>query len=318
MRSEPLLFHERHPQQWTHRDWLAGLREFQRHYHASDFSAIHFRTSLRETRKLPARVNGRRLDLDLPEAGRSHNSAAIFSLPKSGSTFVNAMIADLCQATMDFSAVDLPGWLFRNGVAYHVANIDGIEGILQTPGYCFGGFRSFPDWLDENAMLNMRRVLVVRDPRDIMISLYFSVRDSHAIPPAGELSEELRRHREAVRSMSLEQYVTGDAADWMLANFDRMAARVCGADCLVVRYEDMVYRKRDFATRLNAHLGMRVAKEHIGQAADRQDIFPEHENPKRHIRRVTPGDFRQKLSQRAIASLTAKFAEPIERFGYAT
>lgn len=46
------------------------------------------------------------------------------------------------------------------------------------------------------------------------------------------------------------------------------------------------------------------------------DRRPAQERPDKHVRRVTPGDHREKLQPATIARLNEAFGDVLERFGY--
>jgi hypothetical protein len=54
----------------------------------------------------------------------------------------------------------------------------------------------------------------------------------------------------------------------------------------------------------------------IREIAQRFDIFPGQEDPSAHIRKVTPGDYKQKLKPETIAQLNDFFQDILSRYQY--
>jgi hypothetical protein len=310
------FWHLKHDQNWSANDWQVSFEIFKKHYKLSEFRPIYFRTSLRSENRISVRVNDRPEAMPIPEPGTQSDSVFVFASAKAGSTMINAITHDLCGGSIAYTPVDIPSWLFQRGIEYQSVTVDGIESVLKSPGYCFTGFRSYPKFMAGFPIENMKRVLMVRDPRDIMVSLYYSVRNSHPLPGEGDLRDQIERTRKAAKSMTIDDYVTGDAGDWMAANIENLANKVIGDGCLCLRYEDMVYRKRDLADHINSHFTMSVFVPDADAAADRQDVFPARERVAQHIRQVKPGNFRKKLKPATIKRLNAMFAESIQRHLY--
>lgn len=249
-----------------------------------------------------------------PAQGAAEDSCFVFAPPKSGSVMLNALVTDLCRKSGRYAPVDIPSWLFSRGIPADDVAIDGLSDLFHAGGHAFVGYRSTPSWLPANLMQRSRRILLIRDPRDMLVSLFFSLSQSHPIPDEGTLSQRLERQRRETLEMGIERYVIGPASDWLLGALRSFADRVQGDGCLLIRYEDAIFSKRAMAWSISEHLSLGLDPEATDAAADRQDVFPSKEDPSQHVRRVTPGDHREKLSPAAIAQLDDKFAGVMELF----
>ena len=54
--------------------------------------------------------------------------------------------------------------------------------IFLDRGYCYGGFRFLPESFEIPILGQVKSLLLVRDPRDMLVSHYFSTRSSHPAP----------------------------------------------------------------------------------------------------------------------------------------
>ena len=89
-----------------------------------------------------------------------------------------------------------------------------------------------------------------------------------------------------------------------------------GRSC-VYRYEDVILNKRPWLASMAEHLGWRadmpgLVEGMMGWA----DKVPAEERSHEFIRRVIPGDHREKLSPAVIAALDASLRPAMELFGY--
>jgi hypothetical protein len=193
-----------------------------------------------------------------------------------------------------------------------------VSGIFVQHGYLFGGFRSFPPRMTMPKWASGNIVLLVRDPRDMVVSLYFSEKYSHT-PPGTELSplqyEQFLEERAKSLSSELEQFCLGKAP--LVSNqFNVIHHKLDGLKHQIYRYEDVIFEKRKWLDDMTDYLKLEVAEATIAAVAARHDIVPSAEDPFQHIRKVKPGDFREKLKPETISALSEAFAHILDRYGY--
>jgi hypothetical protein len=83
------------------------------------------------------------------------------------------------------------------------------------------------------------------------------------------------------------------------------------------RYEDVILDKRRLLESISAHFGWPIDPSGIGLILEWADIVPPDERPTKFIRRVYPGDHKNKLSEKTIDELNIILTEPMKAFGYA-
>jgi hypothetical protein len=238
------------------------------------------------------------------------------SLHKAGSTLLNELVEDLSGAA-HVPYVDLFGFLFEKGVPE--AQVENLGGLFSRSGYSFGGFRH-PTV--QGGLLQMpprsRAVLLVRDPRDILVSFYFSVAKSHSLPAAGQLRENIASEREKALNSDIDAWVIQKVPGF-LSRFRAykkwLDAHEPGA-VRIYRYEDVIFEKRRWLASINEFYGWQVPESYIHTISDRHDIVPNAEDQGSQIRKVTPGDHRNKLKPETIEKLNDLFREDVAAFGY--
>lgn len=250
----------------------------------------------------------------LPVTVAERGPGPFFSLGvrKSGSTLLHRIMGFLGRRN-GLHPVDVPGTFFRQGLT--VADWMRCDlGPLLRPGNLHLGFRSFPGNIAEHpAFVGARKVFMFRDPRDALVSQYFSDAFSHRLPETG--AEAFARKRAEARATPIDAFVLGKAR-----NLDRvlLAFRPLLDDplCLVLRYEACVLEKRAMIARILAHFGWRCPEAELAALLAEVDEVPSEEDPRRFVRRVIPGDHREKLSPGTIARLEAILAPSMRAFGY--
>ena len=127
-------------------------------------------------------ISGKPYKLELPKPKSNFVSKYVFAFAKSGSTLLDNMLSVYCQH-IDFPTFSLFNQAFDQGVA--TSDI-GPESrfCFQRNGYLYTGFRHFPHYdLD---LADSPAILLVRDPRDMAVSMYYSIMKSHVIPKGME------------------------------------------------------------------------------------------------------------------------------------
>jgi hypothetical protein len=209
------------------------------------------------------------------------------------------------------------------------------KAFIANPSHqgCFGPIRAGtadPILPDELAAFSV--VLHLRDPRDVLTSLYYSSVYNH---PRKEgrfnPSDEKRKQWEdkGVDGFALEQ------APIYKQRYETLISGLLGRDNVtLLKYEDMV---ADYATWLDRFLGAfshlsLPPKRRLGLFSTpnslaavherlyekyRQDFIPPAEDVHKHIRQLAPGDHERKLAAETISHLDAQFGDILRLLDYA-
>jgi hypothetical protein len=157
---------------------------------------------------------------------------------------------------------------------------------------------------------------VVRDPRDMLVSLFFSTKFSHGYEARGtaQFSALMRRLIED-SDREIDDYCL--FYSW-LVNYEFFLHREIARDpnTKVVRYEDFIYDKRRLVADIDAWFGLDVPELVRGDIAAAHQALPQTERPENHMRQAHPGDFRRKLQADTVAALNAVLADYLQAFGY--
>jgi len=252
--------------------------------------------------------DGRSYELDVPTPGNV-GSYFLFSLPKAGSTLLMQLMSDV-NKVLGIPMIDLPTRLFTLGINPPELK-DDINRLWQVHGYAYMGFRSFLPTMNFD-LSTTKNILLIRDPRDMLVSLYFSVKYSHRIPKMHGEEHPLERARNAVQEIEIDQFVLNRAP----AVLNLFLAYIKHLPCdstRVYRYEDVIFRKSEWIEDMLCFLGLYLSRSKIKEIAEKHDIHPDMENPKKHVRQVTPGNYKYHLCQATIEKLDDTF-RPVTRY----
>jgi hypothetical protein len=262
--------------------------------------------------------NGRRISFEITrQPGRG--AFFILGVRKSGSSVLNAMCAALSHSN-NYKYVDVAGTMFHNNLTAQSWINDPVINELLTEGNVYGGFRTMPfAFSKSNVFLTAKKVLLIRDPRDALVSEYFSNAYSHAIPAASGDGAEVTRQMTELRQKALETNIE-DSVISMAAPLNRTImgySSVCRDDStLLLKYENVILHKRQLIGSLCTHFGWNANEELITRILSWADVIPSKEDKKAFVRKVVPGDHKEKLSQKTIEQLNRILKPAMDLLGY--
>lgn len=189
------------------------------------------------------------------------------------------------------------------------------QGKMKLEGVYYGVARGI--YVRDMPILdNMRLVVQVRDPRDCLVSAYFSYAKSHKIPvdPAKRAAFEEMRSKTAEKS--IDEYVLGYAHSYrdrmrLLRQFvDR------GEGVLFLRYEEMVLETDAWLSKIIEFSGQPMTDSLKERLGNKIDFTVDHEDPEKHKRQVIPGDHARKLKPETVTEINEILRDEMQYFGY--
>lgn len=262
-------------------------------------------------------VKGVKFTLDESKPGPAY---FILGVRKSGSSMFNR-ICKLLAKHNNYNFVDIAGSMFSNNVNAGMWLKDPALNDIMMGGNVYGGFRNFPVSIADNPIFtNGKKVLLIRDPRDALVSEYFSNAYSHSLPSAkagdGSVRENLLRQREEALSKPIAEYVA-QRANLMRKTLDEYKSLLKDRNTKIFKYEDIIFNKKELIQTVVAHFGWECKPRQLEAILGWVDVKPNQENPTQFIRKVTPGDHREKLDTSTIKQLDGELEPVLKTFGYA-
>lgn len=180
----------------------------------------------------------------------------------------------------------------------------------------FGPVRQYCAWpfLD-----TAKVVLHLRDPRDALTSMYYSVAYSH---PSDRRVDGIRDH---TKSISIDEFafsplIDGKTpADFYLNRFQEYCANVVDRKGVAfVKYEDMLLDLEAWLRAVLRPVGLDKDSKTVASLMQRySDEFKiEKEDQMAHKRQIAPGDHRRKLQPATIDRLNAMYEPILKKLQY--
>lgn len=260
-------------------------------------------------------VDSQILDIVIEEPA-DIQSFFLFGIHKCGSTLMNKIFVDLCLK-LQIPCIAIARAAFQQGIPDPVwGRSENLNSIIMD-GYCYRGFRNYPVFLKGNSLINSRKkILLVRDPRDAIVSAYFSFANSHKKPGEGAALQQFIEMRERLQGLDIESY-TIEHSHQVKKVFDRYYEQLNPDSLLkVYRYEDVIFNKFDWIKDILNFLDLSLEDKEINAISKRHDIVPKNEDTGNHIRKVKPGDHKEKLSPDCILKLNEILSDVLKRYNY--
>jgi hypothetical protein len=252
--------------------------------------------------------------LNIPPITSEHESLFAFSLHKAGSTLLYNMLRDLAPY-VGLPYVSLEDQLFSEGIGYDELPINAGE-IFSGTGCIYGGFRFYNSGYSIPNISERKKILLVRHPLDILVSLYFSLTKSHGLPGGGLTSAFVEKKNNALK-LGAEQFALQRSMT-ILSLYLSYQPILADKNLVIFRYEDIIYDKVGFLREICTHFGLCPPQNVIDEIAARYDIIPANDSPDQHVRQVHPNNYRKHLSPDVIEFLTEYFSPVLQAFGYKT
>jgi Sulfotransferase domain len=259
-------------------------------------------------------ADGSLLQIQIPMASDTYQTTFTFALHKSGSVLLDQLIEGICDHAK-IPRINISVECFRRGIAIDAVESAAFETLVRRGGYCFYGFRALHNFLNGIPLARYRKLILIRDPRDILTSMYFSARSSHVIPKTGPVRERMLRRREVAAATDINHYVISREVTGIEKNY-RDLMQMHDRNTKVYRYEDVIFKKREWVKDMAEWLCIDLATRYVRRIADSHDVIPTVEDQHAHIRQVKPGNHKKHLSTDAITAIELRYADILSHYGY--
>ena len=241
-----------------------------------------------------------------------------FSHNKSASMHVKRILAEIANYN-GMTTVNLSDYSFNSNLPYigseGADSKELMRNIFKSKGYLYSAFGSPQPKIDD--IDDFKVIYMMRDPRDILVSDYYSKRDVHLLPPKTNEtgSKKFKEYRKEMQTTDINDFVI-DQSDYVFNKFysyKEFMNSINGKklitkfELMVDDYENWLYQLVSF-TELNIPPGL----------IDR--LLSENENKKigntNYVRSGKSGDYKSELKKETIDLLNNKFKDVLNNNDY--
>ncbi len=250
----------------------------------------------------------------------THPSIIHFSLNKSATQYIKSILST-CASKNGMVHVKIHDYAFNSDFPY-LDSLSEIEmkkyrHLFKEKGYLYSAFGGMIEGIPN--LEKYKIVFVVRDPRDILVSNYFSVAYSHVTPQiTGNKFKSFRTSRTKAIDSSIDDHVLIES-DILYKTFIRYQTLLLDKyrNVYITTYEKMVASFDGWLNDLIQYINLNVDHNVVQLLIDENNKKkPKNEDKSKHVRKGLPGDYKEKLKKETIEQLNRKFSQILERYHY--
>jgi hypothetical protein len=182
------------------------------------------------------------------------------------------------------------------------------KNAFRAGGFIYGPMRHYQPIpsIDQYKIL-----LILRDPRDVLVSHYYSAKYSHEIS-----TTKMRNKRKKAKNQNIDEFVL-DRVDEFINIYDQYKNNILHLKgVMFVRYEDMISNPKDFIIKLYEILNINIDNEYINQIVKDRMTMPKKEQKYSHRRSGKSGQYLDKLRPETVKIINSKLENVINTFGF--
>jgi len=250
----------------------------------------------------------------------NHRSIIHFSMNKAATQYVRGLLGR-SAAGNGMVAVGLAEYAFHTNFPYlddlSISEMKKYQYLFKPTGYLYSVFGGLIEGIAD--LEKYLVVLMIRDPRDILVSEYYSYGYSHAVPSRrGNKYAKFMRMRQKARQLTVDEYVIGES-DRLYNTFQRYINLLLNRypRIYLTRYEDMTSNFQAWLEKLLDYCELKVSGELLRSFLEEsKKLRPKKEDIYQHDRKGIPGDYKEKLKQETIDYLNLKFSSVLAKFDF--
>jgi len=237
-------------------------------------------------------------------------SVLVFTVHKSASTFVSLFLNAIAQDT-NYTHLNYTNY-FR-GVQQNPVEVykqsEFLSQGFSPKGFIYGPFR----WnINVPSKESYKILLILRDPRDVLVSHYYSTKYSHVINDKNQIDRRIKALNE-----DLDTHVKSETPKFheRFKNYKELLQKPY--DTFFLKYKDLIYNPDVSLKSLLAFMNVELKPATHNYLLEQLKL-PANENVKNHRRSGKTGQFRKSLKPETIEFLNSKLGKEIDFFGFKT
>lgn len=238
-------------------------------------------------------------------------SAIFYTTHKCASSFVGNLF-DLLVKNSQYELVDYPSsiWALGNkinpGQNYEAFLEKAYSDLYSLHGKIYAPQRKY---LDFPGRERFKHIFFLRDPRDVLVSAYFSLGFTHSKPKNNASLNKFIQTRNDIQSQGIDNYVLGDAESWIIPLYKQYKhLRETAEESIYLRYDLFAYDTAEFIKKISDFLQLEISEKNI-ESLIRKARPVQATEAMKHKRSGRSGQYLEKLQPTTIDKLNNILSE---------
>lgn len=236
-------------------------------------------------------------------------SVFFFTTHKCASTFTPKILACVAKKR-DLKLIDYAKYLWhkRDDDVFLYLESDS-DRLFRDKGCVFAPLRQ---WINIEAAKVSDVIIMLRDPRDVLVSMYYSMAFTHELPGNRKRRKEFLKERDRILSITIDQFVVEKSEHFVFLYQQYFDILQVNKNYYFCTYEKMIFNFDDWIRGIENYLG--VEFDMASKKVWKTEISPPTVENMSHKRKMLPGDYKNKLQPQTIEILNAVFSKHIKYF----
>lgn len=184
-----------------------------------------------------------------------------------------------------------------------------LNKVFCSRGYFYGPFRSFRKVPN---LQEYKTILILRDPRDVLTSQYFSFGFSHKL-----INPKMIKNRKEIGKKSIDKYVIEASSEYKRIFSEYMLLKQNNPNILFLKYENMISDFKPWLKQIFDFLEVStIDNKTFDDLINKASFTVKKEDIHSHIRNIQSGDHLKKLKKETIEKINIILREELDFFDY--
>lgn len=246
------------------------------------------------------------------------DSCLFFTIHKCASTFVNRLLRVLSERSgYDLHDYESVIWKLGDQIkaesAYQPLFERHYDQLFRLRGEIYGPQRKPLDFPGRDGF---KHIFFLRDPRDVLVSAYYSFGFSHALPLNTSARDKFESVREKIRTEGIDAYALRASDEWVLGVYQGyQQIRETAPKNIFLTYDEFRLDTGSFIDRIAGFLEIQLPSDRRATLIAAASPVRKQEDIHAHRRSGKSRQYLTQLKPETVEALNAKFAEVLEYWG---
>lgn len=244
-----------------------------------------------------------------------NKSILFFTTQKTASSAINKLFNYLNSNFLKMYLTDFSGYVYTMSEEDESVSLNKNKDLIfNKKGVIYAPLR---DYVFLDNIGNYKTIFFLRDPRDVLVSNYFSLAFSHNEPVNKKRLKNFRNIRLLTKEKSINEFAR-DQSDFFLNKYENYINHMAKyRDYTLLKYEDMIENHDEWINTLLEKLNIPITEKVKNDVRDIMQIGKTvDEDSDEHLRKKKPGDYKDKLNLETQDYLNNKFKNILEALEY--
>lgn len=251
-------------------------------------------------------------------------SVIFYTTHKCASVFMNSLFSTVANHSTEYEFKDyasviwsLGDYIFEFGESYEDFLEKGYDLLYKTKGYIYAPQR-MP--LDFPGRENFKHIFFLRDPRDVLVSGYYSFGYSHNLPPHGKKRKySFTENRKNIQEQGIDNYAKEATINWILPVYNQYKFLLESSNSyLYLTYDEFKDNTVNFIQKINYFLDVKIPDNEVKKLAGTAKPIQNKEDINKHQRSGKSKQYKKELNPETIKYLNETLSDILNYWNFAT